>query len=163
MWCLAYRSSLKNRALGSGVCIYTYLGGTPSVLELSVLSLSSGGTGGIPGWGGARGGGGGAPMSLRLQCACGFFAVPFCQGRQPSVWFSQTIPGVFPSQPSPCYARETQYPASSLPILRRKVYWLVVACPPLRCTRTLLWPCWPLWRQDTCLTVQAVPDLLVLP
>jgi len=86
---LAYGSRLKNRALGSGVCIYTYLGGTPSVSE---LSLSSDSTSGVPGWGGIRRCGG-TPMPLRLQCVCGFFAVPFWQGRQPSIWFSWTIAG----------------------------------------------------------------------
>ena len=68
---------------GSRVCIYTYPGGTPPVAELSVLSLASGGAGGVPGLGGA-GHGGGAPMPLGLQRVCGFFAVPFGQGRQPS-------------------------------------------------------------------------------
>jgi len=71
----------KNRALGSGVCIYTYAGGIPPVLE---LSWSSDGTGGDLGRGGA-GLGGGAPLPLRLQLVCGFFAVPFGQGRQPSI------------------------------------------------------------------------------
>ena len=87
---LAYESRSKNRALGSGVCLYTYPGGTPSVLELSVLSLSSGGTGGILGQGGARHGVG-PSVPLRLQRVCWFSAVPFGQGRQLSVWFSQTI------------------------------------------------------------------------
>jgi len=87
---LAYGSRLKNRELGSGVCIYIYPGGTPSVSEVWVLSPSSGGTGGFPGLGGA-GRGGGAPVPLRLQPVCESFAVPFWQGRQPSIWFSRTI------------------------------------------------------------------------
>jgi len=87
---LQYRSTLKNRAVASGVCIYTYLGGTPSVSELWVLSLSSGGAGGVPGLGGASCNGG-APVSLHSQRVCRFSAVPFWQGRVPSVWFSWTI------------------------------------------------------------------------
>jgi len=79
----------ENRALGSGVCIYIYAGGIPSVLE---LSSSSDRTGGDSGRGGA-GRGGGAPLPQRLQRACGCFAVPLWQGRQPSVWFSRTIAG----------------------------------------------------------------------
>jgi len=77
----------KNRALWSGVCIYPYAGGIPSVSE---LWSSSDGTGGDTGRGGARLGGG-APFALRLQRVSGFFAVPFWQGRQPSIWFSWTI------------------------------------------------------------------------
>ena len=92
MQSLAYGSRLKNRALGSGVCIYSYPGGTPSVSELCVLSLSSGREGGFVGRGGACRGGG-APVPLHLQRVCGFFAVPFWQGRQPSIWFSWTIAG----------------------------------------------------------------------
>ena len=87
---LVYGSRLKNRALGSGVRIYTYPGGTPSVLELCILSLSAGVTGVVPGLGGT-GRGGGACVPLHLQQDSGFFAVPFCQERQLSVWFSRTI------------------------------------------------------------------------
>jgi len=71
----------KNRALGSEVCIYTYAGGIPSVSD---LSFSSDGTGGDSSRGGVRLGGG-APLPLCLQHVSGFFAVPFWQGRQPSV------------------------------------------------------------------------------
>jgi len=63
---LAYGSRLKNRALGSGVCIYTDPGGTPSVSELWVLSLLSGCAGGVPRLGGA-GHDGGALVPLRLH------------------------------------------------------------------------------------------------
>jgi len=79
----------KDRALGSGVCIYTYAGGTPSASE---LSSSSDDTGGVPVRGGALRGGG-APVPLRLHRVCGFFAVPLWQGTQPSIWFSRTIAG----------------------------------------------------------------------
>jgi hypothetical protein len=71
----------NNRALGSGVCIYAYAGGTRSV---SVLSLSSDGTGGVLGRGGAHGGGG-ALVPLPLQRVCGYVAVPFWQEIQQSV------------------------------------------------------------------------------
>jgi len=50
--------------------------------------------GGVPGGGGVGSGirslrqaGGGAPVPLRVQHVCGFFAVPFWQGRKPDVWF----------------------------------------------------------------------------
>jgi len=92
MWSLAYGSGLKNRAVGSGVCICTYPGGTPLVSEHWVLSLSWGAAGDIPGrCGPCRGGR--APIPLLLQHVCGLFAVPFWQGRQPSVWVSRTIAG----------------------------------------------------------------------
>jgi len=87
---LGYGSWLINRVLGSGVCIYTYPGGTPSVSELWVLSQSPGGAGGVLGLSGT-GHGGGAPWPLPLQCVCRFFAVALCKRRQPSVWLSQTI------------------------------------------------------------------------
>ena len=35
--------------------------------------------------------GGGAPVPLRLQHVCGFLAVPFWEGRPPSVWFWRII------------------------------------------------------------------------
>jgi len=38
----------------------------------------------------------GAPVPLHLQHVCGFIVAPFWQGRQPWVWFSETIVG-FPS------------------------------------------------------------------
>ena len=104
---LAYGSRLQKWALWSGVCIYTYLGGTPSVSELWVFSLSSGGAGGVLGLGGASCGGG-APVPLRLQRVCRLGAVPFWQGRLPSVWFSRTI-AVCPPIASftPLYMRNT--------------------------------------------------------
>jgi len=71
----------KNRALGSGVWIFTSAGGIPSVSE---LCLSSDGTGGDSGRGGA-GLGRGAPLPLRHQSVCGFIAVQFWHGRQSSI------------------------------------------------------------------------------
>jgi hypothetical protein len=85
----AYESRLNNLALGSGVCIYAYLGVSPCILE---LSLPSDGAGGIPGQGGTRYSGG-APMPLYLQHVCEFFTLPFCQRRQPSIRFLQTVAG----------------------------------------------------------------------
>jgi len=93
---LAYGSRLKNQALGGGVCIYTYPGGTHSGSEHWALSLSTGGAGGIPGLGGA-GSGRVPPVPLRLQQLCGFFAVALWQWRRPSIWFSRTIAGCLSS------------------------------------------------------------------
>jgi len=86
----ALGSRLKDRALVSGVCIYRQPGGTLSVSECWVLSLLSGGAGGVPGLGGA-GRGGGAPGPLCLQRVCGFFAMALWQGSQPSDCFSRII------------------------------------------------------------------------
>jgi hypothetical protein len=71
----------NNRALGSGVCIYAYVGATPSISE---LSSSSDGTAGVLSQGGTYRGGG-APGPVRLQGVCGYFAVPLWQRRQLSV------------------------------------------------------------------------------
>ena len=87
---LAYGSRLKNQVLGSGVCIYRYPGGTPSVSEHWLLSLSSGGAGGVPGLG-CPGRGGVALVPLHLQRVCGLFAAQCIQGRQPSIWFSRSF------------------------------------------------------------------------
>jgi len=77
--------------------------------------------------------------------------------------FPEPLLGVFLSQPSPCYAQETQHPASSLLELWRVVSWIFVACSQLWLVKTLPSPFRPYSRQDACLTIQAVPDLLVLP
>ena len=71
--------------------------------------------------------------------------------------------GVCLSQPSPSYAGGTQHPTSCFLRLRRVVSWVVVALPQLRGAKTLLWPFRPYSRQEACRTVQAVPDLVVLP
>jgi len=67
-------------------------GWTPEVLPV--------GAGGVPCSGGVRSGvgslrrsGGGAPVPLRLQRVCGFFAVPFWQERQLDIWFWRSIAG----------------------------------------------------------------------
>jgi len=52
--------------------------------------------------------------------------------------FPEPLPGVFLSQPSPCYAWQTQCPAYSLLELQRLVSWLVVAFPQSQCAKTLL-------------------------
>jgi len=95
---LAYASRLKNWALRGGVWIYTCPGGTPLILDTWVASLLPSGTGGISGGCGIGTGvtylscsGGGAPVPLPLQGVWGFCAVPFWQGRQPSIWFSRSI------------------------------------------------------------------------
>jgi len=76
------------------VCEYTYRGGKWLHLGHSAPCLTPGGICGIPGRHGVRSGvgclcqsGGGAPVPLRLQRVCRFFAVPFGQGRHPFVWF----------------------------------------------------------------------------
>jgi len=58
------------------------------------------GVGGVHGGGGVGSGihslrraGRGAPVPLRVQRVCGFFAVPFWQGRQPDVWVWRSIAG----------------------------------------------------------------------
>jgi len=85
----AYGSRLNDLAQGSQVWVYTYPGGTHSVSE---LSLSSDGTDGLLGRGGAHCSGG-VPVPLCLQSICWFCAVPYWHGRQSSVWFVRTIAG----------------------------------------------------------------------
>jgi hypothetical protein len=77
--------------------------------------------------------------------------------------FCKPLPGVFPSQPSPSDAQETELLTSSLVGLWREVSQLVVAFPLLRSAETHLWPILPYSRQGTCWTVPDVPDLLALP
>ena len=96
----AYASWLKNQALGRGVGVYTYPGGTPSILDTCAAWLLLGGTDGVSGGSGIGSGvgclshsGAGAPVPLCLQCVWGFCAVPFWQGREPSVWSSQSMAG----------------------------------------------------------------------
>jgi len=87
----------------------------------------------------------------------------FGEERSRPFHFHEPLPGVFPLQPSACYALEKQHPTSSLLGLRHEVSQSVVAFPHLRRGKTLLEPLWPSTRQDACRTVQAVPDLLDLP
>jgi len=118
---LAYASWLKNWALGSEVCIYTYPVGTPSIADGWAASLLPGGTSGVScgcvvgsGVGCLSHSGGGAPVPLHLQCLWGFCAVPCWQGRQPSVWISWSIAGchsipaftfLCPGNPTPHFFR----------------------------------------------------------
>jgi len=95
---LAYASSLTHCALGRGVWIYTYLGGTPSIVDRWAASLLLGGTSRVSGGCGVGSGvgclsrsGGCAPVPLHLQRVCGFCAVPLWQGRQPSVRLFQSM------------------------------------------------------------------------
>jgi len=92
LWYLAYAWRSNNWALGRGVCIYTYLGSTPSISELWAPSLSAAGAGGVLSGGGASVGRG-APVSLCLQHVCGVCVLPFLVAWQPSVWCSWTIAG----------------------------------------------------------------------
>ena len=77
--------------------------------------------------------------------------------------FHNPLPCVCLSHPSPSYARATQHRASSFLRLWRVVSRSVVAFPLSRSMTSLLYPFWPYSRQDAWWTVQAVPDLLVLP
>ena len=98
LWSLACASRLKNWALGSGVCIYTYLGSTPSISAAWDHSVPPGCTGGIPSGGGVSSGvgclswsGRDVAMPLRLQRVCAFCTVPCWQGTQPPIWLAQTM------------------------------------------------------------------------
>jgi len=100
---LAYASWLISWALGRGVGIYTYQGATPSISDQCAGSMLPGGTGGVSGGCGIGSGvgclsrsGGCAPVPLRLQRVWGICAVPFWQGRQPSVWFCQSTAQCLP-------------------------------------------------------------------
>jgi len=54
--------------------------------------------------------GGGSAVPLRLQRVCGFFTVPFWQGRQPEIWIWRSIAGCL------CIAAFTfLYPGNSTP------------------------------------------------
>jgi len=93
-----------------------------------VSPVGAGGAGGVPGGCGVSSGvrtlrqaGGGAPVPFRPQCVCRFFAVPFGMEGSRTFGFDEALPGVFVSQPSPCYVQETQHPASSLLGPRRVV------------------------------------------
>jgi len=90
---MAYPSRLQHWALGRGVWIYTYPGGTPLVSETGAASFSMGGTGDVVGGCGIASGvgcrrrsGGGARVLLCLQRGWLLCAMPFCQQRKPSVW-----------------------------------------------------------------------------
>ena len=93
-----------------------------------MLPVGAGGAGGMPGrWGVGSGfrtlcwAGGGAPVPLRLQPVCGFFAGDFGKEGSRTFGFDEALLGVFILQPSPCYAQETQHAASSLLGPRRVV------------------------------------------
>jgi len=81
---LANASRSKNWPLGTGAWEYAYLGGKLWISEQWTPSLWPSDVGGVPGIGGIGCGfgylcrsGGGAPGTLRLQCACTLFLVPF--------------------------------------------------------------------------------------
>jgi len=100
LWSLAYASRLNKWALGRGVCIYTYPGGTPSISNTWAPSLSPVGTGGISFGCVALSGVGvlsytdiGALVPLHFQRVRGLCAVPVGQGRKTSVPFCRSIVG----------------------------------------------------------------------
>jgi len=91
-----WKNSAQVRALSESVYpagkLTTWESGTPEVLPVAA--------GGVPGSGGIGSGvrslrwsGGGAPVPFCLQRVCRFFTVPFWQGRQPDIWFWQSIAG----------------------------------------------------------------------
>jgi len=122
--CWVSSSSSKNSAQGRAVCEYIYPAGKLTISEgwtPEVLPVGVGGAGGVRGGSGVGSGvrtlhwaGGGAPIPLRLQRVCRFFAVKFGKEGSRMFGFDEALPGVFVSQPLPCYALETQHPASSL-------------------------------------------------
>ena len=167
---LAYASRLKTWALGRGVGIYTYPGGTPWISDKCAAALLLGGRGGALGGCGFGFGvgclsrfGGGPPMPLRPQLVWGLCAVPFWQGRQLSVWCSQSIAACLSvaaftftclGNPTPCF------------ISSRTTAWcyLIRNCvSPIVARENPPWPCWPYSWLGACQTVLAVPDLLALP
>jgi len=96
--CWVFSSSSKNSAQGRAVCEYVYPAGKVTISEGWAPEVLPVGAGGMPGGGGVGSGvgspcwaGRGAPVALHLQCDCGFFVVPFWQGRQPDVWFWRSI------------------------------------------------------------------------
>jgi len=149
----------NNRVLGSRVYIYTYAGATTSV---SQLSSWIDGACGVPCWGSSSCSWS-APGALRLKRVCGFYPVPFWQARCLLVWFL------------PIIARCLSIAAFTLLCLGNPTphffpcrisawgFWLIIAYPLSRHVKILLWPFLPYSRQDACGTIQAVPNLLVLP
>jgi len=92
--------------VGRETCESAFVAGKLSVCDLWLPGMGPGGAGGVPGGDGVPGRdgvgsgvrclrrtGGWAPVPLRLQHVWGFLAVPFWQGRQPSVWFWCIIAG----------------------------------------------------------------------
>jgi len=159
---LAYAVRWHNWALGRGVCIYPYPGGTHSILEVWTSSLSPGGTCGIP-RGGRAGSGGGAAVPWRLKGVGGCIAAPLWQGRQLSIWYSQTIAGslFIAAFTSLCAGHSTPH-FWFLRLWHEVPWWGITFCP-LRRMKTLVQPFWPYSRPAACRTVLVVPDLIALP
>jgi len=167
---LAYASRLRNWALGRGAFEVTYPGCTSSIWQLWAPSLSPGGTGGIPGKGGVRSGldcqcqsAGGASYPLHLHCIGALCAVPIWQGRQLSMFDSQSIAGcpsitaftiLCPGHWAPRFLSSWTLARGFL--IGHCVFSLAPSKnPPLAS--------WPYWRQGACRNVLAVPDHLALP
>jgi len=90
----SYASGVHYSAQRREVCEYTCPASKSRIAEDWSKALFPGGEGGIPGGDGVSAGvgslrqlGGDAVIALRLQHICGFFVVPFCQVRHPSMWF----------------------------------------------------------------------------
>ena len=91
--CSVFSSSAKNSAQARALGEYVYPAGKWTISDEYAPEVLQVGAGCMPGGGGVGSGvrtlrraGGGAPGPLSLQRVCGFFAVPFWQGRQPDFW-----------------------------------------------------------------------------
>jgi len=159
----AYATGIKDSARAWNVFQYPYCSGKLTIWEHWAPALILGTKGGVPGRcgigsgvGSLRRSGGGAPVPLHLQSICGFFAVPFWQGRHPSVWFWRSVAGSLSIAATPFYAAETHHATSSLLALWRKVAWSDTAFSLLQRTETIV-------RPGRCRTVPAIHDLLAVP
>ena len=119
--CSVSSSSSKNSAQASSVCEYVYPAGTLTISDGRAPEVLPVREGGVPGIGGVGCGvrtlrrvGGGVPIALGLQRVCGFFPVPFWQGRQPDVWLWRSIAGSLCIAAFTFVYPETQNPDSSL-------------------------------------------------
>jgi len=91
---------VNNLAQGRDAGEYKYPAWKLTISEDWAPELLPGGVGGISGRGGIysdvsclRHSGGGAPVPLKLQRACGLFTVPFCEGRHPAMWLWRSTAG----------------------------------------------------------------------
>ena len=167
---MAYASREKNWALGSGVCIYRYPGGTASISEVYAHLLTLGGKGGIAGARGVSCGVGclsrscwGATVPLRLHCVCVFCAVSVGQGRTPSFWVSQRIARCISVLTFKFLCSENSTPRVFSSWTSAHRYMIRSCISSIAVCKNCRWPFWPYSTQRAYWTVLAVPDLLALP
>jgi len=159
---LANASWEINWALGRGGCMYTYPGGTPSFSDIAAPSLTpggAGGTGGNPGRDGV-GLGGGAPVSWRPRHVCGSFAMPFWQGRQPSVRFLWTVARCLSFAAFTFVCPETAKPRLLSAPNSAWAFLMKYCISPNAARENPPLAIWRYLKLGTCQTVLAVPDLL---